>query len=112
MAVTIERQDNTIIAQVSGRVDGTNAAEFQDDLIPVTEGSNQSVILDIGELSYISSAGLRVILLIARTLRSKDATFIVCSPTDSIREIFEISGFSQIIPIHNSQAEAVAAIGD
>ena len=110
MAVTIERQGNTIIAQVSGRVDGTNAAEFQDDLIPATDGTNQSVVLDIGGLSYISSAGLRVILLIARTLRSKDATLVVCSPTDSIREIFEISGFSQIIPLHNSQAEAVAAI--
>ena len=79
-------------------------------MIPVTDGSSQSVILDIGELSYISSAGLRVILLIARTLRAKEATFTICSPTESIREIFEISGFSQIIPIHNSQAEAVAAL--
>ncbi len=110
MAVTIERQGDTIIAQVSGRVDGTNAAEFQDELIPVTDGSSQSVILDLGELSYISSAGLRVILLIARTFRAKEATFTICSPTESIREIFEISGFSQIIPIHNSQAEAVAAL--
>ena len=110
MAVTIERQGDAIIAQVRGRVDGTNAAEFQDELIPVTDGSSQSVILDIGELSYISSAGLRVILLIARSLRAKESTFTICSPTESIREIFEISGFSQIIPIHNSQAEAVAAL--
>ena len=110
MAATIERQGETFIAVVSGRVDGTNAAEFQDELAAVTDGSGHSVILDIGGLSYISSAGLRVILLLARTLRTQKARFMICSPSDSIREIFDISGFSQIIPIHSSQAEAVAAL--
>ena len=109
MALTIERQGKTLIAVASGRVDGTNAGEFQTELTGAIDGDDPSVVLDLGGLSYISSAGLRVILLVAKTMRSKDAQFAVCSPSESVREIFEISGFAQIIPVHSTQNEAVAA---
>ena len=111
MKISVERQGAALIAKAEGRVDGANARQFQDALEAAIEPSDRTMVLDLEHLSYISSAGLRVILLMARTLRAKDASFSVCSPTESIREIFEISGFSQIIPIHNSQAEAVAALG-
>ena len=109
MAVTIERHGETLVAVATGRVDSTNAAAFQDELISSIDGDDPSVVLDLGGLSYISSAGLRVILLVAKQLRTKDAQFAVCSPSEPIREIFEISGFAQIIPMHDSQDEAIAA---
>ncbi len=109
MAVTIERQGGTLIAVANGRVDSTNAGVFQEELTVATTGDDPSVVLDLGGLSYISSAGLRVILLVAKTLQGMEAKFAVCSPSDPIREIFEISGFDQIIPVHASQAEAIAA---
>jgi stage II sporulation protein AA (anti-sigma F factor antagonist) len=109
MPVTIERQGDTLIAAADGRVDSTNASTFQDELTAATDGNDHSVILDLGGLSYISSAGLRVILLVAKTLQTKGAKFVVCSPSDQIREIFEISGFSQIIPVYGSGDEAITA---
>lgn len=110
MEITIEQQSEIMIAVANGRVDSSNASSFQEELIAATDASNQSVILDLEGLSYLSSAGLRVILLIAKSLRTKDAKFAVCSPSDPIREIFEISGFTQIIPVHASKDEAVAAL--
>ena len=110
MAVTIEREGSTLVAVASGRVDSANASQFQEELGAVNDGSGSGVVLDLGGLSYISSAGLRVILMVAKTLRSANTNFVVCSPTEPIREIFEISGFSQIIPIHNSKAEAVSVV--
>ena len=109
MEISIERQDGMLIARTTGRVDGTNAQEFQDALTDAIETSDRLVLLDLGQLSYISSAGLRVILLTAKAIGRQDAELAVCSLSDPVREVFEISGFDQIIPVRDSQAEAIAA---
>ncbi len=110
MGVSTERQDNTLIAKTEGRIDGANAREFQDALDAAIDSSERAVVLDLEEVSYISSAGLRVILLTAKSLQKQDAKFAVCSLSESIREIFEISGFDQIIAVHDSRNEAVDAL--
>ena len=109
MPVTITRREGALIAAANGRVDSSNAAVFQDELTAATDGDEHSVILDLGGLSYISSAGLRVILLVAKSLQTQGGRLAVCAPSEPIREIFEISGFSQIIPVHSSEDEAIAA---
>ncbi len=111
MPISTEREGATLIAKTEGRVDGSNAREFQDALEEAIEATDRAVVLDMENLSYISSAGLRVILLTAKTLRKQDAKLAVCSLSDSIRQVFEISGFDKIIPIHASQAEAVSSVG-
>ncbi len=110
MAINIERDGGTVIAKIDGRLDGANAQEFQGDLTGAIEDSDRAVILDFENLSYISSAGLRVILITAKALRRQDAELAVCSLSDPIREVFEISGFDQIIPVRDTQADAIAAI--
>ena len=110
MAINIERDGGTVIAKIDGRLDGANAQEFQGDLTGAIEDSDRAVILDFANLSYISSAGLRVILITAKALRRQDAELAVCSLSDPIREVFEISGFDQIIPVRDTQADAIAAI--
>lgn len=110
MGISTEREGVTLIAKTEGRVDGANAREFQDALEEAIDPADRAVILDLENLSYISSAGLRVILLTAKTLRKQNASLSVCSLSEPIRQVFEISGFDKIIPIHASQAEAVAAV--
>lgn len=110
MTVTTERNGDVLITKTEGRVDGTNAKDFQVLLEDAIDANESAVLLDLEQLSYISSAGLRVILLIAKSLRNQKAKFAACSLSAPIREIFEISGFDKIIPIHDSQAEALAAL--
>jgi anti-anti-sigma factor len=110
MGVKTERQGDTLIAKTDGRVDSANAREFQTALEAAIGASDRAVILDMEDLSYISSAGLRVILLIAKTLRKRNAELMLCSLSDPIREVFEISGFDKIIPVHASREQALAAI--
>lgn len=106
MDIDVERKNGTLIAQVAGRVDSANAREFEQALSNAI-GDDSRVILDLGELSYISSSGLRVLLLVAKALRNKGAEFALCSLSDPIREVFEISGFDKIIPIYGSLADVV-----
>ena len=105
-----ERKSGTLIARASGRIDGSNAREFQDALETFLENEVSSLVLDLENLSYISSAGLRVILLVSKKLQRASAKFGVCSLSDSISEVFQISGFDKIIQTYRTQSDALSAI--
>ena len=111
MEIQTERANGTLIAKAEGRIDGVNARDFEEALKAAIGTDDNAVVMDLEGLSYISSAGLRVILLIAKTLRKRDADLILCSLSDPIREVFEISGFDKIIPVHGSREQALAAVG-
>ena len=109
--LTTEKSGQTLIISAKGRIDGANATEVQGVLSNAFEPGIKLMLLDLGGLTYISSAGLRVIMLTARTLDRSGAKFAVGSPSGPIREVFQISGFDQIIPIFDSQDEAIESLG-
>ncbi len=111
MDVTTERADKVLTARVDGRIDGSNAAQFEEMMRTAIEESDNAVIIDCEKLAYISSAGLRAVLMTAKTLSSRNAKLALCSLTDPIREVFEISGFDKIVPIFDSQSDARASVG-
>ena len=110
MEVTTENDNGTLIAKAGGRIDGTNAADFENAMQAAIGGSEGAVVLDCEELSYISSAGLRAILRIAKDLNRRAVKFVLCSLSDPIREVFQISGFDKIINIHADRGGAVSAV--
>ena len=110
MEVKTERESETLIARAEGRIDSTNARDFEDAMTAVIDESDRAVIIDCENLAYISSAGPRSLLLIGKELWNRDAKLALCSLSASIREVFEISGFDKIIPIHGSRAEALKSL--
>ena len=111
MDIGVERHDGTLVAIADGRIDGINASAFEQALRNAIGDGDKAVIVDLSGLSYISSAGLRAILLIAKMLSGRSAKFGLCSLSGPIREVFEISGFDKIVDIHASRDEAIAAVG-
>ncbi len=105
-----DQTEGVLIISVTGRIDGMNAQEFHKNLDKEIGVSENPVVLDLGNLSYISSAGLRSILLIAKTLQGRKTKFILCSLPGPIKEIFEIAGFDKIINVLESRSDAMAAI--
>lgn len=110
MAITSERDGSVLVLKADGRIDGSNAADFLDSVEATIDRSESGVILDFANLTYISSAGLRIILLIAKDLKQRNVDFAVCSLSSSVADIFMISGFDQIIDLHESSAAALAAL--
>lgn len=102
-----EQKEGIAIAQISGRIDSTAASAFQDALESGLHGGNRIVVLDFEQVNYISSAGLRVIVAIAKQLREQDVKLALCSLSKPVYEVFSISGFDQLIAIRASQAEAL-----
>ena len=110
MEISAEREGGVVIAKANGRIDSSNSREFHSGLEAVITDDDSAVVLNFEDVSYISSAGMRVILLTAKSLQSSGAKFVLCSMDESIREVFKISGFDKIIPIHGSQSQALTAV--
>ena len=100
LTVQGDTRDGVLIASVNGRVDGSNAQEFQEALEKLMADGVNALALDLGDLAYISSAGLRVILLISRQMQGRSGKFGICTLKGAIAEVFALSGFDKIIPIH------------
>lgn len=110
MNIDSQRQSNSLVIKPQGRIDGNNAHDFQVSFTAMTTDSDDPVIVDMSGLIYISSAGLRAVLLIAKALRKRGVAFALCALSPSIKKVLEMSGFDKIIAIHDSQADAIAAI--
>ncbi len=110
MEIKTESVSGALIARAEGRIDGANAREFESAVQAAISECEGPVIIDCENLSYISSAGLRALLLIAKTLGKRSVKFALCSLSAPIAKIFQISGFDQIISTHPSRAEALAAV--
>ena len=95
--ITKTKQDTKLTVAVEGRLDTTTApdleAALKEDLDNVKD-----LVIDLGSLEYISSAGLRV-LLAAQKIMMKQGQMVVTHPNDVIKEIFEVTGFCDILTI-------------
>ncbi len=111
MDVLTDRINDVVVAKARGSVDGTNATEFEKALSAAVSENDRAMVIDLEQLSHISSAGLRIILLIAKAMRRHDGKLAMCSPQAPIREMFHISGFDKIIPVHGSRAAALDSLG-
>ena len=113
METTSEKTDRAIVLLPSGRLDFSAAAPFQEAIektIAEAVGAKLAVILDCSGLDYLSSAGLRCFLIGARTAQAAGARLIVCSLQKAVSEVFDVSGFSRIMPPVTDRAAALAAL--
>ena len=93
-----------------GRVDGSTVNILDEVVREQIEAGAEILIFDFKETSYISSAGLRVLLLSARKMQSNGGKALFCGLMSHIAQVFEISGFSAILDIRENRADALAAV--
>ena len=106
------RDGTNVVLMAKGRIDSNNASEFQEAVSSAIAKSDRTVVIDCQDLTFISSAGLRVVLLVFKEMRMRGARVARCSLSSDVQQIFIISGFHKIIPIHSSQAEALQPVDE
>jgi len=109
MEIKETKKNEHVILEIIGRLDTTNYGTLEKKLMELIEGRNLKIIINCRSLDYISSSGLRVLLLALKMIKRENGKFILCSLRENIREIFEISGFTSIFPIFASEEEALKA---
>ncbi|MCE2437275.1 MAG: STAS domain-containing protein [Pseudomonadales bacterium] len=110
MDLQINRDGTFVSADLGGRIDGTNAHEFAQTVREAIEDTDTCLLIDCKDLIYISSAGLRAILMTAKLLQDRKARFALSTLSSQIMEVFQISGFDKIVAVHGTREEAVAAL--
>ena len=108
MEVMTERQDGALLVRVGGRIDGSNAAAFDNAVSAAIGDDCGDVLMDLETISYIGTAGLRTFGRVARKHRGGGARLAICAVPAQTLRVFEITGFDRVIPIYPTRVEALA----
>jgi len=104
------KEKNMKIISLEGKMDAISAPEFEDQMGEWLEQGETSFIINLGEVNYMSSAGLRSILIVAKKLKEQDGKLIFVNLREEVQKIFRISGFSSMIPTYESLEAALEHI--
>jgi anti-anti-sigma factor len=108
-AIETQVGDNLVII-LKGRLDASTAGPVESQLLARIEAGERKVVVDLAEMDYISSAGLRVFLLALKRLTAGGGAIVLCSLQEPVRQIFDIAGFSGLFSIFPSRDEALASL--
>jgi anti-sigma B factor antagonist len=95
------------VVHCEGRLDTNTSTEAQEHLLKLIEGGASKILIDLGQVDFVSSAGLRVLLATAKRLGGSGGSLRVCSLNETVNEVFEFSGFSTILSVFPSEEEAL-----
>lgn len=107
MNVTFESAGSAIVIDLFGRLDSANAATVEAELLSRLQAAGGGVVVDFTRLDYISSAGLRIILVIAKRMKQAGRKLVLTGFQSNIKDVFEISGFLNILDVAPSRSEAI-----
>jgi len=99
MEIKLKQENETTVADLIGRIDTNTSADFQKQLEEYYTKEGFSLILDFENLDFVSSAGLRVLLLIQKKANALKGKMVIKNVKPEIQEVFEMTGFSGILTI-------------
>jgi anti-anti-sigma factor len=101
LEVTLETVESTIVLHAVGLVDSNTAPYLQEFLLRAVESPGSAVQLDLAEVPHMSSAGLRVLLLAAKTLQKRGARLRLTNVSPNLYNILHITGFTSFIDVNS-----------
>lgn len=99
MNITINTQDSKTFVILDGRIDTTNANQFQQDITPLMQLQNPDIEIDCSQMTYTSSQGLRIFLMLQKSVTANNGKMVLKNMPPQVKEVFDITGFSNIITI-------------
>lgn len=110
MDITEERRGRVVVLRPVGRINNETSAEFERKLLATIGTTPAAVLVDLSTVEYISSAGLRVLMIAARQSKASAGRLAVAELAPLVKEIFTITRFSQVVPVFETTAEAIPAL--
>lgn len=110
MQVKIERLGNIAIATIGRRIDHNNAPEYEKELADIPMEKNHTLLLDLSDTEYLSSAGLRIFLLLGKKISRNGGTFGLCCIRPQVMDIINTGGFNRIFRIYHTREEGLLDI--
>lgn len=111
MDVKAAQQGTVTIVTVSGSVDPVTSRDLQNDLTGLMAQGRAKIVADFSQVTYMSSAGFRVLLGTLKECRAKGGDFVIAAPQKNITQLIEMSGFTSFLKIFPNVQDAVSKFG-
>lgn len=99
MKITVEQKADRTIVALSGQLDTLTSVDFEKEVQALVNGEEKNIVLDCAGLSYVSSAGLRLLLTLQKGTKAKGGTLVLEKVQPDIMDIFKVTGFASILTI-------------
>jgi len=103
--------DGVVSIRVTGRIDALTAPELEKEVAAALAAPQARCVLDLARVDYMSSAGLRVLMMGARAAACVQGRFAVCSVQKTVYDVLAMVGFLPLIEVHDNHGRAVEAVG-
>jgi anti-sigma B factor antagonist len=110
MKIDYRQADGVTVVNLSGRLDSASSGEVMDQLNGLVNGGAAKLVVNLKDLTYISSAGLRSILVAAKLTKALNGDMRLCEPNGLVSKILEDSGFANLIKIDNHEGQSLEAL--
>ncbi|UCZ53688.1 STAS domain-containing protein [Bacillus shivajii] len=105
LQIDIQEQNNADVVYLTGEVDVYTSAKLKESLAPLTEKGQNTLIVDLSQVSYIDSTGLGIFIGALKSVDKAGGTLKISGVNDRVKRLFEITGLNEVIDIDASQRE-------
>lgn len=112
MQINESRENEVMILGPVGHLDTRSQGDFEKVVLEKLQEGERRFIVDMVEVEYLASAGLRVLLMLAKKLKSTEGQLVICGMNEHVLEVFNVAGFSGFFTITQTKDEALATLGD
>jgi anti-anti-sigma factor len=109
MDITVENREQVSVVKVKGQVDSATAPDLEKALKQLVEANKNRIVLDLKEVDFLSSLGLRAIVLTLKSARGVNGDLRLAAPSPSVEKVLRTVGMTQMFNIYSSSEEAVAS---
>lgn len=110
MDIRQEKKGEVLVVGPAGHLDTRTSHDFEKKIVELLGSGERRFVIDLGQLEYVSSAGLRVLLLLAKKLDAMEGDLVLSGMNAQVREVFDVAGFTGIFTIVPTEAEALAKL--
>ena len=110
MEIQKERVGDVSVVTVNGRLDGIYSSAFANQVGELITGTNPKILIDFTDIDFVTSAGLRALLVLVKKAKAAGSVFALCGVNEQVREVLDIADFTPMFSIHPGRAEAIAAL--
>ena len=112
MEINKEQFGDAYVVSPTGRLDGIYSTAFAKDVGELIAGAHPKILIDFAEIDFVTSAGIRAVLLLMKKAKASGAAFALCGVNDQVREVLDTTGLESIVPIYPGRTEGLAALDE
>lgn len=98
------------IVEPRGRIDSVSAGEFGDRLAKLLTAGCRQLVIDFNNITYISSAGFRQLLIAKKSTLDKNGKLALCGISGEVKRLFDIGAFAELLPVYATREEGIASM--